>query len=255
MTIKLISYNILDGGADRQHLILEVLKSIPANIILLQEVVDVSLIEMLSRELDMNFFVAEGNSKRKLAALANLPIVSQSSYHPFPLWNSLLDIAVEYAPRKYLSIFGAHLAPYPLFVFEFWRFWEIKKILQRVSEREAERFILVGDFNAVAPSDLVDLEQMPNKLKVMIFLQGGRILRRTIARILQFGLIDCYRTLQPNQSGYTFPAIAPHIRLDYVFVNQTLKNCIKSCDVITLPTVVRHASDHLPIFVELEIFP
>ena len=30
-------------------------------------------------------------------------------------------------------------------------------------------------------------------------------------------VVDAYRRLYPTDPGYTFPAAAPHVRLDYVF--------------------------------------
>jgi exodeoxyribonuclease III len=64
---------------------------------------------------------------------------------------------------------------------------------------------------------------------------------------------DGYRTLHPDDKGYTFPTWDPHVRLDYVFVPKTFVNRLVKCEVITEPKErVRAASDHCPLLAELD---
>ncbi len=248
-----MTYNISDGGAGRQDLILEVLEQSQADVILLQEIFSESTVHKFSSKLGMAYFVAEGNSRRNLAIMARYRVVAHNSFHPFPLRNTLLEVSLEYLPGQELYIFGLHLAPSYHFLAEFWRLWEVKVILQRICGLKPNQFVMAGDFNAVAPNDPIDLESFPVNLKLLLWSQGGVIMRKAITELQVAGIIDSYRLLHPYDTGYTLPALEPHVRLDYIFVNRTLQNAVHACEVVTGPSSTRKASDHLPLLLELKL--
>jgi endonuclease/exonuclease/phosphatase family metal-dependent hydrolase len=253
MLFRLMTYNILDGGAGREQLILDVLKAVGADAVLLQEVMDPSIVQSFATALNMYFFFAEGNSKRHLALLSRFPIISRHSHHPFPLRYTLLEATIECALDRYIHLFGVHLQAHYAVFNEWWRTWEIKTILQRVAKYHSNPSLIAGDFNAVAPEDRVNIQALPARLKIILFLQGGRIFRHTIAKIISAGFIDCYRVLHPCDDGFTLPTPVPHVRLDYIFASQSLARCIQRCDVVTEPPVAHGASDHYPIMAEFEL--
>lgn len=247
-----MTYNILDGGLGREQLILDVLKAVGADAVLLQEVKDPSIVQSFAAALSMHFFLAEGNSKRHLALLSRFPITSRYSYHPFPLRHTLLEATIECASNQYIHLFGVHLQAHYTVFNEWWRTWEIKTIIQKVAEYRSNPSFIAGDFNAVAPGDRVNIQALPARFKIILFLQGGRIFRHTIAKIISAGFIDCYRVLHPCDDGFTLPMPVPHVRLDYIFANQSLARCIR-CDVVTKSPAVHKASDHYPIMAEFEL--
>jgi exonuclease III len=73
--------------------------------------------------------------------------------------------------------------------------------------------------------------------------------RVVLAPLLAAGYVDCYRTLH-DEPGYTYPADAPWLRLDYAFASRELAPRLLGCDVVGGGLAAR-ASDHLPLVVEL----
>jgi exodeoxyribonuclease-3 len=93
---------------------------------------------------------------------------------------------------------------------------------------------------------------MPRWIRAMVWLSGRDIARDTIQVMLDEGYVDAWRTLHPADPGYTFPTWDPHVRLDYVFTPQRYASRLRACEVVREPdVVVRTASDHLPLAVEV----
>jgi exonuclease III len=254
MTFKFMTYNILDGGINRENLILQVLKASQPDAVILQEVTNPNIIQNFAKVLEMKLFLAQGNSRRYLALLSRFPIIFQQNIHPFPpIKHTILEATIEYAPNQHLHLFGVHLVPHFFVAFEWWRAWEIKVTLQRAIQKHSEPCLIAGDFNAVAPQDRVIKQGLPLFLKIMLWLQGGRIFHQVISKTLSAGFTDCYRLVNERKEGFTLPAPDPHIRLDYIFSNGKLKANLQKCYVVSEPSSVRQASDHLPVVAEFNI--
>ncbi|CAG0946086.1 hypothetical protein ANRL1_02750 [Anaerolineae bacterium] len=254
MLLRVMTYNILDGGSGREKFVLEVLEKIQPDIAILQEVFDPSSVREFAEVLNMEFFFAAGNSKRHLALLSRLPITKRNNHHPFPpIHTCLLEAKLEYAPKQYLDVFGVHLIAYPFVGFELWREQEIKAILQRVSSHRSDPCLIAGDFNAIAPDDSVAITLFPRSLKMILTLQGGRFFRTAIRRVLSAGFMDCYRALHRGEDGFTLPTPKPNSRLDYIFANNILKHNLQRCFVVHEPAEVHLASDHYPVVAEFDM--
>jgi len=252
MNVKVMTYNILYGGVQRESLLLQVIKSANPDVLILQEVAEHKTIHDFSSELGMNLFIAEGGfSQHGIALLSRFPIVNPKSIHPFPpISRTLLSAAVEVSPKSQLQIYGVHLIPHPQFLLELWRAWEVQTILKQVVANNKDFYLIAGGLNAVAPGDNFSTHTMPRLLKLMLWTQGGLVFRWAINRLIVFGFTDCYRLLHPDEDGFTLPPPSPTIRLDYIFVNAGLKERLVNCNVITSPSVVNQASDHYPIMAE-----
>jgi exodeoxyribonuclease-3 len=95
---------------------------------------------------------------------------------------------------------------------------------------------------------------VPAWIRALIWISGRKLQRETIQMMLDAGYGDGYRTLHPDDKGYTFPTWDPHVRLDYVFVPRVFMNRLTKCEVITEPKErVRAASDHCPLVVEFQL--
>lgn len=254
MRLRLVTYNILDGGAGREEWIARILQEQRADLIVLQEVTDEAFAQQLATRFEMNAFVARGSSGRHPALLSRFSIRKANSFQPSPLRHPLLEATVEYAPGETVTIFGAHLAAsaFDLRV-EWWRTREVRKILERVAQLKPVRAILAGDMNALAPGDPVAMQTLSGGMRWSIRLHGGLVWRRTIAMLTAAGWADCFRRLHPTEQGYTLPASAPFTRLDYIFVNGALEKSLRECRVVTSPEIVRRASDHLPVMAEWQL--
>jgi endonuclease/exonuclease/phosphatase family metal-dependent hydrolase len=95
---------------------------------------------------------------------------------------------------------------------------------------------------------------MPAWIRGMVWLSGRDIARSTIEMMRSEGYVDAWRTVHPDpvlEPGYTFPVWHPHVRLDYVFTPAGYASRLIGCEVRRRPEVVRTASDHFPLLVEI----
>lgn len=254
MILKVMTYNILNGGENREQNILEVIQSVQPDIVILQEVYKSAFLQNLGMALNMQPFFGSGNRKRHVALLSRLPIRSISSHHPsFPIWNNVIEAEIEYRANRTLKVFGIH-AKANLGVIWEWRRWrEAKYILKQISPYSDKLCLIAGDFNAIAPNDAVVTSRMPKWLKLILWLQGNRIYRFSIRAYLKAGFTDSFRYLNDGEDGFTLPPPNPNSRLDYVMVNNALKQCLKKCWIVHEPSMVEKASDHYPVVAEFEL--
>jgi exodeoxyribonuclease III len=253
MTLRVMTYNILDGGKGREQDIVNVLLSVQPDVVILQEVYHPSLLEFLAKTLNADFFFGEANSSRHVGLLSRLPITSKRSLRPLPfIWRNVVEAEIEYAPQKKLGIIGVHPMANLAVVFEWWRLAEAKYITG-LATKYSEPCLIAGDFNAIAPGDNVNVETMPRWLQTFIKLQGNRVYHFSIREYLSAGYTDCFRTLHSNDPGFTLPPPKPNSRLDYILANTALKPHLHKCWVVREPTDVLKASDHYPVVAEFEL--
>ena len=111
----------------------------------------------------------------------------------------------------------------------------------------------MGDFNAVAPHDPVHFETRSRAAALRFWLHGNGKLRLAVRQMQSAGFIDCYRTLHPDDAGYTLPPPDPGVRLDYIFADSSLIGQLQRCDVVTEPAAVHDVSDHYPLLAEFDL--
>jgi exodeoxyribonuclease-3 len=253
-TLTVMTYNILDGGHQREALICEVLHAVQPDIVILQELDHPATLKQFANLLDAQSFFAPGNTKRHVGLISRYPIVTATSYRPFPpIRTSILAATIAADSTHPLHVFGVHLVPHLAWPLELWRCWELRVLLQQARSYDAEPCLIAGDFNTIAPGDRVNIRALPFVLKLMLWAQGGRVFHPAIATVLTEGYTDCYRTMHPQESGCTLPSDSPNARLDYLFANRVFAPRLRQCTIITLPSAVREASDHLPVVAEFEL--
>jgi exodeoxyribonuclease III len=252
MSLRVMTYNILDGGENRETFILGVIQKAEPDIVILQEVFTEEFLKSLSQSLGMNYFIGMGNKERKVALLSKLPVLSFKSHHPiFPTWRNFIDAEVEYERTKTARIIGVHPMANLGIVFEIWRWLEAGYIVRYVRRYQNMPCLVAGDLNAIAPAETVKIETMPRWLKWILYLQGNRVYHFSIAKFLSAGFIDCFRILNSDE-GFTLPPPNPNSRLDYVFVNATMRPYLKKSWVVREPDSVNCASDHYPVMAEFD---
>ena len=150
-------------------------------------------------------------------------------------------------------IFGLHLSA----IFSKWserrRAREIRALLEGIKRHQEGFHVLVGDFNTLAPGEILNVRSMPAWLRALIWMSGRDIQRETIQVMLDAKYVDGFRLMHPDIKGYTFPTWEPHVRLDYVFVPAPFAKRLKGCEVVNQPAEVATASDHLPLLAHIEI--
>jgi len=248
MALRVMTYNILEGGGERMPYIRDVIRGQSPDAVAIQEANDRDLIESLARELEMRLVYGEANSIFHMAWLTTLPI-RRSANHRLPeLRKTLLEVEVEWEGQP-LRLYNLHLKANPEDERE--RLKEIQAVLPVIGPASAEPRLFVGDFNSIGPSDryISDI-QFPDD-DVAFAERAYSLPRLVIPAILAAGYVDVYRALHPDGSGYTTKTPTPVARLDYIFASPALAARAMSCDHVegSLPI---YASDHLPVRADFE---
>ena len=247
MTLKLLSYNIRFGGRGREQALAETIVAAAPDLVVFQEATDPQVIERLAAATRFPFWAARRN--HSIGFLSRQEIAYHEWHYPAGARHSFLEIVPAGSNAR---VFGLHLSAR----FSKWderrRTREIRSLLDGIRRHQDGFHILLGDFNTLAPGEVLDLNRLPAWIRASIWISGRKLQRETIQLMLDAGYGDGFRTLHPDDKGYTFPTWDPHVRLDYVFVPRAFMKQLKSCEVITEPRErVRAASDHCPLVVEL----
>jgi endonuclease/exonuclease/phosphatase family metal-dependent hydrolase len=253
--VRLLSYNIREGGVGRAEAIAEVINAASPDVVALQEATDPAVVERIAALAGFRWSGSQlGHST---GFLSRVPVLGHGWRHPPRTRHALLELSLaDGFPR----VFVLHLRAW----FSRWneriRARELRGLLDGIREqlvREERAFafhVLVGDFNALAPGEHFDPSPMPAWIRGMVWLSGRDIARSTIAMMRADGYVDAWRTVHPDsvaEPGYTFPVWSPHVRLDYVFAPAEFASRVTACEVRRTPEIVRTASDHFPLLVEL----
>lgn len=238
--MKVLSYNIAEGGAGRLREIAALIGRQRPDAVALIEANSRANAEELAARLGMALAFGEANGDYHLAWLSRTPILAMTNHRHPGLAKTLLgiEISCDDAP---LQLFAAHLASRhePLEPVA-----EIPIILSLLAPLGTRPHLLVGDFNALRENDPVGAPP-PGVVPRGAAVAGAP--RPAIGPLLAAGYVDCYRRCHPRAAGYTYPAAAPWLRLDYLFANPTLAARLDRCERVAGATAVR-ASDHLPVW-------
>lgn len=184
---------------------------------------------------------------RSLAFISRAPVAHYEWHKPRRSRHAFLEILpVEGGCR----LFGVHLSAVHSAWTEQRRVFELRALLRSIAREQEGFHILLGDFNTLAPGEVLDASLLPARLRMLVWLSGGRIRWRTIKRILDAGYVDGFRSLNADVAGFTFPVWNPHLRLDYAFVPSGFANRLERCEVVT-GDVAKAASDHFPLLLEI----
>src|SRR5258708_23919375 len=106
MQLRIMTYNILDGGIGREALILEVLEAVQPDVVVFEEVYYSETIAGFAKALGADYFFGEGNRMRRVAVLSRVPILSRNSPHTFPpICRNLAQVTRQYQPGQRLHLF------------------------------------------------------------------------------------------------------------------------------------------------------
>jgi endonuclease/exonuclease/phosphatase family metal-dependent hydrolase len=247
VTFKLLSYNVRYGGAGREGPLAAVIRESDADLVILQEATDPRVVERLSAETGLKTWAAHRG--RSIAYLSRVGVKHHEWHRPRGSRRHFMELELEDSD---LVLFGIHLSAVHSFWTERRRMRELRSLLAWVEARSTGFHVMVGDFNTLAPGELLDAQKLPPRLRALVWLSGGRVRYQTIQNLLAAGYTDAFRKLYPEQIGYTFPTWDPHVRLDFAFLPQQHEGRVTDCRVLTEHTQVKEASDHFPLLVTLE---
>jgi exodeoxyribonuclease-3 len=248
LTIKLLSYNIRFGGRGREESLAEVIRAVGPDIVVFQEATDPRVIEALAHRTGLLQWAAR--PAHSIGFISRLEVAHHEWHYPVGARHSFLEIQLAATESR---IFGLHLRAR----FSKWserrRAQEIRALLEGIRRHQEGFHVLVGDFNTLAPGELLDTKRMPHWIRALVWLSGRDIQRETIQIMLDAGYLDGYRFLHPEDKGYTFPVWDAHVRLDYLFLPMRFAAHLKSLEVIREPALASRASDHFPLLAQIEI--
>lgn len=255
MKVRLLTYNIREGGIGRAEELAEVISAANPDFVALQEAREPAVVKRIAAI--AGFARWESRPAHSTGFLSRLPVAGHAwrlvphTRHP------VLEVSLaDGLPR----VFVVHLRAWFSSWSERQRVRELRGLLdgireQLMRERHAFAFhVVTGDFNALAPGELFDPSPMPAWIRGMVWLSGRDIARSTIEMMRASEYVDAWRTVHPDSRdapGFTFPVWNPHVRLDYFFTPMPYASRIKACEVRQTPDATRTASDHYPLLVEL----
>ena len=223
MTLTILSYNIKLGGTGREEFIAAVINAAAPDVVMLQEARRPEVVRRLADATGMTTAITAPG--RSVACLSRVAIASHRYVRPLFSQHAFLEVTAQECG---LRIIGVHLSA----VHAAW------------TERRRVRELR-------SPDEKFDVSKLPYRLRVLVWLSGGRIRWQTIAIMLGANYIDAFRKCDEVSPGYTFPTWDPHVRLDYAFVPKPFADRILSCHIVGDSPDVKRASDHFPLRIDL----
>ena len=245
MTFRILSYNIRRGGGGREAALAAVIRSASADVVVLQEATRPEVVERVARAAGMQQWGSR--SGESLAFMSRAPVAHHEWHKPRVSRHAFLEIVPATTTWR---VFGVHLSAVHAAWTERRRVFELRALLRAIAAHQQGPHVLIGDFNTVAPGDLLDIRRLPHRLRALVWLSGGHIRWKTIATVLSAGYVDTFRRLHPADVGFTLPTPEPHVRLDYAFVPGGFVQQIRECDVMRTRAAAA-ASDHFPLLLEV----
>jgi endonuclease/exonuclease/phosphatase family metal-dependent hydrolase len=245
VSLRVVSYNIKKGARGREAHVGAVLAELAPDVVVLQEATQPDVVEQLASVTGMSQWGARRG--QSLAYLSRIPLSHAQWYQPRISRHAFLELVPVDAPWR---LFGVHLSAVHAAWTERRRMFEMRALLAAVRAHQHGPHALVGDFNTVAPGDMLDPRKLPARLRALVWLSGGRVRWKTIQLMLDAGYVDAFRYRQPDVVGHTFPTWDPHARLDYAFVPAPFVERIAGCR-IGITSHAKDASDHYPLVAEL----
>ena len=253
--MRIVSYNILDGGEGRADPIGEVIEAQRADVVALVEASDLTVIERIARRLKMDYVHAPGRAQA--SALLTRFAIRDSINHALlrdGLSKSLLEATIVDDHGGEWSVGVVHLHAHAHESDEAERERELAVVLDVFEPHRAGNrpHILAGDFNADAPMQKIDPAQCKERTRQAWKANGGQIPRRVIGSILAHGYVDTLHAVRGDEalSHGTFSTQHPGQRVDHIFTHGVDPSRLKDA-WIEYDRLAKYASDHFPVGLEI----
>ena len=253
--MRLVSYNILEGGVGHADALADVIFAQRPDLVALVEAEDEAVVDHIARRLKMEYLPAAGNSHAS-ALLTRWPVRESINHAPLHkgLEKSLLEATVIDPTGREWTVGVLHLHAHGLEADEDVRMGELDVVLKvfEPHRRAGRPHLLCGDFNANSPYQQVDPAKCKPRTQKEWEQNGGGLPRRAVQKVLDAGYKDTLREADPRASETvgTFKTEFPGQRVDYVFAYGIESGHLKRAWVEQSETA-RHASDHFPVGLEL----
>jgi len=245
LIVRLLTYNIQHGGRGRERAIAAMIRAAEPDLVLLQEARFPDQVNRIADLAGLSQFGARRGES--LAFISRTPVTSARWHKPRVSRHAFLEVAPAGTSWR---VFGVHLSAVHAAWTEQRRLFELRALLRTIAAHQHGPHVLAGDFNTLAPGELLDPRKLPARLRALVWLSGGRVRWKTIQAVLDAGYRDGFRQAHPDVVGSTFPTWDPHIRLDYLFVPAAYVERVTECRVVE-GAQAREASDHFPLMSDL----
>ncbi len=243
--VRVVSYNIRFGGGRRVALIGAVLASLRPDVVLLQEATDPIAVDRIARGAGLQHVFRRPDWS--VAALTREEPDDLEWHRPGRARGFL---EVDPAGGDGLRLLGLHLPAGLSQRGERARLRSVDTLLEWAGGQADDRTVIIGDLNSVARGDAPVVRGMPLWLRLLLRFDGG--IRTDVQdRLTEAGWVDGFRYLHPSEAGFTLPAMAPRIRLDYVLVPKQMLDRLEVCEPAVDAPLAARASDHLPLVAEI----
>lgn len=254
--MRIVSYNILDGGIGRADPIAEVLLAQGADVVGLVEADDPAILDRIAWRLGWDCIAAEG--PEHTAALLTRGRIVDSVNHALRLGKngprSFLEAVIE-MDGVAIAIGLVHTTAKATQKRERTREKEIAHVLETFADRRAAgtSHLLIGDFNANSPIQRIDPDRLKPKSR-KVYDEQGDLPRRVIQQVLEAGYTDTLAAAAPELAvtAGTFSTLHPGQRVDYIFSFGLAPDQITAA-WIEADRLATYASDHYPVGAKLRL--
>ena len=252
--MRIVSYNILEGGIGRADPIAEVLLAQRADVVGLVEADDPEILDRIAWRLGVEYIAAAGPEGRASALLTRGRIL-ESVNHALLIGasgpRSFLEATVE-IDHVVLPLGVIHLTAQATQERERIRETELAEALHVFRERRAhgEPHVLMGDFNANSPVQEIIPERLKPSSREALGANGGDLPRRVVRTLLDAGYVDTLAAHDPEAAAVvgSFTTLHPGQRVEYIF---TFGSTRVDAAWVETDRLAKYASDHYPVGCEL----
>jgi endonuclease/exonuclease/phosphatase family metal-dependent hydrolase len=256
--MRIVSYNILDGGEGRADPLAEVIEAQRPDVVALVEAEFMPVVERIAARLRMDFIHAPGRTKGASVLMSRWPIRSTINHAPLHelFEKSFLEATVETPDGGELSIGVIHLHAHGREDDERQRERELAVVMNVFdgARRAGRPHILAGDFNANSPIQKIDPAKTKPRTQGDWAANRGMLPRRVVQSILDAGYLDTLQAVDPAKAAQigTFTTQFPGQRVDYIFSHSIDRRRIEAAWV-EQDRLAKYASDHFPIGAQIAI--
>ncbi len=253
--MRVLTYNILDGGVGRADPLAEVILAQRADVVAIVEADDAAVVERIARRLDMDCVVGRGQLDGS-AVLSRWPIarsVNHAAVAP-ALTRSCLEATVVAPGGREWPVGVLHLQSGGTDGAEDARLLELAVALDRFAghRRAGRPHVICGDFNSNAAYQRVDPARCKGKTRKAWAANGGRLPTRVVDAMIAAGYLDTYhaRHDEREQVVGSFTTRHPGQRVDYIWTFGLSPDGVRDAWV-EQDRLAKYASDHFPVGADL----
>lgn len=251
--MRLLSYNILNGGVGRADPLTEVVAAQRADVVVLVEADDADVVRHIARRLKMEHVHASAGTHAGAILSAWTIVRSINHTQDGRHWmNALVEAHVVDPAGVEWPIVVVHFAAHASEEREALREQQLAALFERLQALQGKPHIVAGDFNSNAPSQQIDPARCTPRTRDEWHANGGQIPRRIIQRLLDAGYTDTLHAVAPDVADVTgtYTTQFPGQRIDYILTHGIDRSRLRAA-WIEQDRLAKYASDHFPVGVEI----